>query len=101
MNISQIKPMYNEEATTQRRTTMRITSKHQTDAAALIRRIFGSSELEAYIPADQIEILRQIRHAERKTFANCGSDPAAYIRNIESICDKREIGGSYVHAINA
>ena len=98
MNISQIKPMYGESETTQRRTTMRITSKHQTDAAALIRRIFGSSDLETYIPVDQIEILRQIRHAERKTFANCGSDPGAYIRTMTRICDARELGGVDIYA---
>jgi len=98
MNISQIKPMYNEEATTQRRARLRITVQHQTDAAALIRRIFGSAALETYIPADQIEILRQIRHAERTLFAACGSDPGAYIRTMTRICDAREIGGVDVYA---
>ena len=78
---------------------MRISQKHQTDAASLIRRIFASQELEASIPADQIETLRQIRYAERRLFANCGKDPAAYIRAIERQCN--EIGGDYVHAISA
>ena len=98
MNISQIKPMYGEAETTKRRINMRITVKHQTAAAALIRRIFSSSDLESYIPADQIEILRQIRHQERKTFANCGSDPGAYIRKISYICDAKEKAGVDVYA---
>ena len=78
---------------------MRISQKHQTDAAALIRRIFASPELEASIPADQIETLRQIRYAERTLFANCGKDPAGYIRAIERKCN--QIGVDYVHTISA
>lgn len=98
MNISQIKPMYDEAETTKRRISMRITIKHQTAAAALIRRIFSSVELEAYIPADQIEILRQIRHQERTIFASCGSDPGDYIRKISYICDAKEKAGVDVRA---
>ena len=90
--------MYGEAETTNRRARLRITVQHQTDAASLIRRIFGSAALESYIPADQIEILRQIRHAERALFSACGSDPGAYIRTMTRICDAREIGGVDIYA---